>query len=146
MDMRNARLLAMLFLVCSVVAGRSATVAEVAQQCAVSVVQVVMLDGQDHRLSTGSGFVVAPGLVVTCYHVVANGVAAQVKTTDKISYPVAGVVAVSREHDLALLRVTRLTDLPALALSEGEATEGEAVVALGSPLGLEGSSTTDGVV
>jgi hypothetical protein len=116
------------------------------QRCAPSVVLVRVLDSREQLVSTGSGFVVAPGLVATCYHVVAGGAIARVKTADRIEYPVAEVAASSRALDLALLRVFKLYDAPALELRDLAGIQvGEAAIAMGSPLGLEGSVTT-GVV
>ena len=121
------------------------TTKELVEQCSPSVVQVSVYNDKDERLGVGSGFVVGPELVATCYHVVSRGVSAQVKTADKISYPVTGVVAVDKERDLAVLRVKRL-DLAPLALGDAGAVKpGERVTVIGSALGLEGS-VADGVV
>jgi hypothetical protein len=129
------------------VAVQAESVAEIAARCSPSVVQIIMYDAAENKLSMGSGFLVAPGLVATCYHVIDGGVSAQVKTVEKVSYPVDAVVAYDREHDLAILSVKHLKDIPALTLGDLSLSKpGEPVVALGSPLGLEGSAVTDGVV
>lgn len=121
------------------------TTKELVEQCNPSVVQVSVYNDKDERLGLGSGFVVGPELVATCYHVVSHGVSAQVKTADKISYPVTSVVAVDKERDIAVLRVKRL-DLTPLALGDaGAVKSGERVTVIGSALGLEGS-VADGVV
>jgi Trypsin-like peptidase domain len=75
--------------------------------------------------SSGTGFFVAPGLVVTCAHVIAPGAAAQVRygaesyaATVLVREP-AGAVAGNYAHpDVALLRIPR-TDHPCVPLSSG---------------------------
>lgn len=124
----------------------TAGTAAVASRCGASVLLVSILDEKDAQVRIASGFVVAPELVATCYHVVTGGVAARVKTAEGIVHPVSGVVACSRERDLAIVRVPRLDYLTSLTLRDVNSVQvGEAVVALGSPLGLEGS-VSDGVV
>jgi S1-C subfamily serine protease/TolB-like protein len=126
-------------------AQQSLSVPALVQQCQPSIVLVRVLDSKEQLVSSGSGFVVAPGLVATCYHVVAGGAAATVKTADRIEYPVAEVAAANRALDLAILRVAKL-DAPALALRDlSQIQTGEQAIAMGSPLGLEGTVTT-GVV
>ena len=127
-------------------AGFSYTVKEIVDKCNPSVVQVVLSNDQKEELGIGSGFIIGPEMVATCYHVVAGGASAHVKTAEDITYPVAGVVVADKEHDIAVLKVKRLDDLPALPLGDArKVTTGEPVVALGSPLGL-GGSVTEGVV
>ncbi|HKY14471.1 MAG TPA: MarP family serine protease [Microthrixaceae bacterium] len=83
------------------------------------------------RLQSGSGFVVAPGLVVTNAHVVAGGDSIRVETTDGTRFA-AEAVGFDPDADLALLRAPAL-DRPALPLSN--AVEGDQGVVLGYPGG-----------
>lgn len=124
----------------------AAAVEDVVAQCKDSVVQILTYDADGTAIASASGFVVGPELVATCYHVIADCQSAQVKTVDKISYPVLGVVAADADHDLAVLRVKKLNDLQPLALADSQKVKlGETVIALGSPLGLEGVAVTTGV-
>jgi S1-C subfamily serine protease len=78
----------------------------------------------------GSGWVVAPSLVVTAAHVVAGEDDTTVTPPEsRLAYP-ATVVAFDRRNDLALLRVPRLGLRP---LAIEKPTSGEAVAILGYP-------------
>jgi putative serine protease PepD len=92
----------------------------------------------------GSGFVYdADGHVVTNQHVVAGASEINVRFSNGSSYP-ATLVGTDRSTDLAVLDV----DAPAallqpLQLGDSSAVrEGDPVVALGSPYGLEGTITS----
>jgi len=138
--------ISVVILVALTAASWAATTEEIVAKCSPSVVFVKLLDLQGNQVASGSGFVVGPELVATCYHVVAGGASAQVKTADSILYPVAAAVAADRGRDLALLRVTNLVGVAALELTDSVAVKaGQRVIAIGSPLGLEGS-ISEGVV
>jgi hypothetical protein len=94
----------------------------------------------------GSGFVVrADGWVVTNLHVIAGANQAVVTFANKRSFPVREVVNASARHDLALLRVDA-RGLPVLKLGNSEIVRaGDAVVAIGHPLGLE-DTVSNGLV
>jgi len=106
--------------------------------------------------ATGSGVLVsADGYLVTNAHVVAGARRVQVVLAPPGPEPTAPrsilkppgrvvgaqVVGIDQESDLALLKVVE-TGLPFLPLGDSESLrQGQIVVALGSPLGLEGSVT-----
>lgn len=103
--------------------------------------------GQPGRGAVGSGFVYdRDGHVVTNQHVVDGGGSITVLFSDGSRYP-ATVVGTDRSTDLAVLRVDAPeSKLRPLALGDSDAVEvGDAVVAMGSPFGLEGS-VTSGIV
>lgn len=111
-----------------------------------SVVLVVIYDAGGSRLATASGFCVAPGQVVTNHHVVSNAARIEVHTGDDGVYRVITVAAKNEQADLAVLRIdataARLRPLPvARTLPE----EGERIIVIGNPRGLEGS-VSDGIV
>lgn len=93
--------------------------------------------------STGSGFVVrADGYLLTNHHVVA-GDRDNISVTfaDGTKEP-AELVGAASSYDIAVLEVDR-DDLEPLDLADSEdVTVGEQVVAIGAPLGLEGTVTT----
>ncbi len=94
----------------------------------------------------GTGFVVrADGWVVTNLHVIAGMDEATVTLSNKKSYPVLEVVNASVRHDLALLRIEAKA-LPVLKLGKSDAVRaGDAIVAIGHPLGLE-DTVSNGLV
>ncbi|MCO1655665.1 S1C family serine protease [Pseudonocardia humida] len=91
---------------------------------------------------TGSGFVIdADGHVLTNAHVVAGGAAVEVVYADgrRVS---ARIVGTDPATDVAVLRVPAGGAPPPLVLrTSGDLRVGEAVLAVGSPLGLAGTVT-----
>lgn len=95
--------------------------------------------------STGTGVLAnADGTVLTAHHVVGNGAAITVTYADGSETP-AAVARAEPEMDIAVLRPERLPETLVPATLGGAAGVGEAVVAIGNPLGLTGT-TTSGVV
>ena len=97
------------------------------------------------RGATGSGVVVRPdGYIVTNSHVISGaGKDGLVTATfsDGVQVP-ARIVGRSPTYDLAVVRVDRKS-LPAAPLGDSDRLRvGDAVIAVGSPLGLSGTVTT----
>ncbi len=94
----------------------------------------------------GSGFLVsADGEIVTNHHVIKEAHSAVVKLWNGAFFPVAGVLATDTDGDLAIIKVNG-KNLPFLALGDMDKLHvGDHVVAIGSPLGLEGT-VSDGIV
>ncbi|MCW5556837.1 MAG: trypsin-like peptidase domain-containing protein [Verrucomicrobiae bacterium] len=90
--------------------------------------------------SIGTGFVIdASGLIATSLHVVGEGRPVSVRLTSGAEIEVIGIHAFDRRADLAILRVDPAS-LAALPLGDSAALmSGAEVVALGNPMGLEGS-------
>lgn len=118
--------------------------ADVAQQVfsqyqdALMEVQVVELQSQ-HKSSFGSGFYVAPELVVTNYHVISSYLDSPesyqlIAKMGESQAPVT-VLAVDVVNDLALLKAPERTGL-LFKLAEQLPEQGEAVFSLGNPHGL----------
>jgi tetratricopeptide (TPR) repeat protein len=141
----------LLIAIALVTAGKTAaqdSLPELVKRVKPAIVAIVTYDANGVPLTTGSGFFLRPGQVVTNLHVVRGATRSEVKTLDSKGriYPVAGLLAVDEEGDLALLSV----ELPpgrgrssylAYALPE----EGEKIFVIGNPLKLEGS-VSDGIV
>ncbi len=103
--------------------------------------------GSDEEQSTGTGFLVAPGLLITNQHVVADCQRIQVVSAD--GRRAARVVDSDDLIDLALLRVSGLSGPIAPIRRPGSVRLGEPAYAFGFPLtGLlsEGGNFTSGVV
>ena len=93
----------------------------------------------------GSGFIVGPGRIVTNYHVLAGTSKGYVIFSDGTSALISGVIAESQSKDLLVL-AANTGSRPALTLGDEMALhEGDPVVALGSPEGLQ-FTITDGIV
>jgi tetratricopeptide (TPR) repeat protein len=111
-----------------------------------SAVAIETFDSRGETLSRGSGFFVESDRIVTNRHVIEGAYRAEVHSSTGAVYPVRGVLAVDAEGDIALLKI----DVPAnqirpLPLDKTSPQEGESVVVIGNPLGLEGS-VTNGIV
>lgn len=119
---------------------------DIASKCFRSVVLIVCDSGGDD-VSQGSGFFVAPGLVVTNYHVIDGSTrgAVRVATDGAPLWDISEVVAYDKNLDLALLRVPGAAGVPALTLAGSSPQTGEKIYALGNPEGLSGS-LSDGLV
>lgn len=93
---------------------------------------------------TGSGFVWdALGHIVTNYHVIEDATAIHVRLDDHRTYK-AVLVGASPDHDIAVLRMTPLQEIPpALAIgSSNDLQVGQAMYAIGNPFGLDHTLTT----
>ncbi len=125
---------------------RQLSVTEVVSRSRAAVVQIVISDQAGKEIALGSGFLVsADGKIVTNYHVIDAAHSAVAKMADGSFFPVAGVLEADRDKDLAVLKVDG-KGLPFLMIASGLGLHvGDHVVAIGSPLGLEGS-VSDGIV
>src|ERR1044072_3278991 len=127
---------------------REQSLPELVKRVKPSVVAIATYDAQGEALMTGSGFFVRPAQVVTNLHVIRGAKRIEVKTLDgkgKV-FPVAGLLAVDQEGDLALISVDIAPDRPRAAeLALTLPDEGEQIVVIGNPLKMEGS-VTDGIV
>ena len=94
------------------------------------------------RVTSGTGFVVAPDRILTNHHVVEGCSRIFVRTADNRSLPAAGAPASDARRDLALLRVQGNPG-PPLAFRANPVRRGESVVTYGFPLaGLLSSGPT----
>lgn len=119
------------------------SVAGIAKRVLPSVVSIEAKDADGG--ATGSGFVIASdGYILTNNHVIASAVSSGgeiiVRLQDGTSFD-ATVVGRDVSYDLAVLRVPNRT-LTALQFGDSEKVAvGDSVLAIGSPLGLQGTVT-----
>lgn len=147
--MRRNRLslaLLFLFLTTPLVRAQNENLPELVRRIKPSVVSIVTYDFKGEKLSRGSGFFTSPDRVVTNRHVLEGAYKAEIHTVNDLTYNVKGVLAVDGEGDIALLQV----DIPPgiaspLNLIRTSPLEGESIVVIGNPLGLEGS-ISNGIV
>lgn len=112
-------------------------VADVVERLAPSVVTVRTGDG------LGSGVVYRPDIVLTNQHVVGDATDVTIEYADGSASP-GTVLAGDAVTDLAVIRTER-TDLPVPEYRTDLPRVGEAVIAIGSPLGFEGT-VSSGIV
>jgi tetratricopeptide (TPR) repeat protein len=135
-----------LFLVVSHVASQEEYLPELVRRIKPSVVAIVTYDAKGEKLARGSGFFTAPDRVITNRHVLEGAFKAEVHTINDLTYNVKSVLAVDGEGDIALLQI----DIPPniarpLTVVRTTPQEGESIVVIGNPLGLEGS-ISNGIV
>lgn len=121
----------------------STDVAAIAESVLPSVVSILIEAGDDS--GSGSGFIVqSDGYILTNNHVAApaaNGGELTVVFEDG-EKAVAKIVGRNTSYDLAVLKVDR-TGLPTAALGDSSAVRvGEVAIAIGAPLGLNGTVTS----
>ena len=122
------------------------TVADIVKRSSDAVVLIVISDSAGQEIALGSGFLVsADGEIVTTHHVIKEAHSATVKLSNGSFFPVNGVLADDADKDLAIIKVNG-KNLPFLTLGDIDKLHvGDHVVAIGSPLGLEGT-VSDGIV
>jgi S1-C subfamily serine protease len=111
-----------------------------------AIVSIVMSDKDGKAIAQGSGFVVSKdGMIVTNYHVIAEGSSAVVKLPDGAVYLVDGVLASDKARDVAVIKAHG-ENFRTLTLGNSDRVQvGEEVVAIGNPLSLE-STVSNGIV
>lgn len=149
----KAKLLAMLLLIglTSVeAAGQSVParkdIPSIAKSANGSIVSIVMSDDKGKPIAQGSGFLVSmDGLVLTNYHVIAEGSSAVVKLPDGAFYAVDGVIASDKARDIAVIKAHG-TNFRTLTLGNSDRLQvGQEVVAIGNPISLE-STVSNGII
>ncbi len=108
-----------------------------------AVAKVIVSDFNGNQIATGSGVVVAPGIVVTNCHVVEKGTQIQVKFP-KESFS-ASVQQRNVERDLCQLYAGNISARPVAVSSVNTVRVGQKVYAIGSPYGLE-NTLSEGIV
>ena len=116
------------------------------QQVLPSVVCVSANQGNGSS-SVGSGVVVtASGYIVTNYHIIQGGQSLQVSMlSSQDSYP-AQVVGYDQELDLAVLKVEAKALTPAQLSDSDQLAVGDAVYAIGNPMGYLHGTMTEGII
>lgn len=108
----------------------------------------ITVEGRDGRQAgLGTGFVVdGQGLIATNFHVIGEARPIEVRFADGRELPVIEIYASDRMLDLAVIRVAAEQLKPLkLATNEPPLQQGDAVLALGNPMGLR-HSVVSGIV
>lgn len=111
-----------------------------------SAVAIETFDARETPLSRGSGFFVSADRVITNRHVIEKASRVEISLIDGKKYTAKGVVAIDGEGDLALLSVeVPKASAVSLPIVRAVPQEGESIVVVGNPYGLEGS-VSNGIV
>ena len=116
------------------------TVQELAAHVKKSVVVVTYRGRDGERQGLGAGFIIDPsGLIATNLHVIGEARPINVELHDGRKFDVTAIQATERSQDLAILKIDA-KELPALPLGNSdELQDGQPIVAIGNPVGLERS-------
>jgi hypothetical protein len=116
------------------------------QKAKPAVVEILTFDQQDNLLKTGTGFFISPdGLLLTNFHVISGASSIMAKTPTGAVYFLKSVLSASKTYDIAELQFFA-TEVPYLSLgSSSGAVEGQRVLVIGNPEGLEGT-VSDGII
>jgi serine protease Do len=94
----------------------------------------------------GSGIILtAKGYILTNHHVVADSQSLTVELADGRQFP-AKVVDISKDTDLALIKIDATGLTPAVIGDDTKLQVGETAIAIGSPLGTFTESVTKGIL
>lgn len=122
------------------------TIAEIVERVKPAVVGIVALDADGDEESTGTGFLIDAGHVITNWHVVEDACGAQVKLFSGALLEVSGVAASDETADLAILALSKAVENPTvLEVAKKPPRQGDRVVVVGNPLGFD-FTVTDGIV
>jgi len=118
----------------------------IAKAASGSIVSIVMSNKEGKPISQGSGFFVSKdGLIITNYHVIAEGSSAVAKLPDGAFYAVDGVLKTDKARDVAVIKAHG-QNFRTLTLGNSDRVQvGEEVVAIGNPLSLD-STVSNGIV
>jgi len=111
-----------------------------------SAVAIETFDEKGNLISRGSGFFIDYNKVITNRHVIEKSASAEIHLLNGKKFDVKAILAIDAEGDLALLKV----DVPQsmvfpLPIDRSTPQEGESVLVIGNPFGLEGS-VSNGIV
>jgi tetratricopeptide (TPR) repeat protein len=148
MQFKKGTILTVLMMLSFCVASASAQdfLPELVKRIKPSAVAIATYSAHGDLLSRGSGFFVAQDKVITNRHVIENAQRVEISLMNDKHYTVKGVLAVDGEGDLALLQVdVPKENVSPLLIDKTTPQEGESIVVIGNPYGLEGS-VSNGIV
>lgn len=130
----------------SVTAAAQDYLPELVKRIKPSAVAIETFSEDGRTVSRGSGFFVAPDRIVTNNHVIEKAARVEVQLANGKRFISKGALAVDVESDLALLQIDVPAELASpLPIVQRPPLEGESIVVIGNPFGLEGS-VSNGIV
>jgi regulator of sirC expression with transglutaminase-like and TPR domain len=115
------------------------SVEEIAKRSKGSVVTIRFQGRRESDAGLGTGFVVDDGLVATNLHVIGEARPITVELADGSSHEATAVHATDRDGDLAIVRIAAPGLVPLPLAAAGTLVDGQEVVAVGNPHGLNRS-------
>ena len=96
-------------------------------------------------IGLGSGFFISDHTIVTNFHVIDGALEAYCYSPNSTTkYLIDGCIAIDKENDLALLKISSLNN-PPLTISKTQIVTGQKIYVLGSPKGLP-ATISDGII
>ncbi len=123
--------------------------AEIRSLATNSTVRVSALNSDEIEFSSGSGFFIDDqGTLVTAFHVIEGARKIKIQMDDTTTVDVTEVIAFSPIYDIAILKAKNYTPKAHLTICDdlGSIQLMDTVYAVGSPLGSEGASITEGTI
>lgn len=118
-------------------------VSDVVQRARESVVVVSAGNREGENDALGTGFVIdAAGLIATGLHVTGEARPIEIELHDGTRHEVTEVLASDHRLDLVVVRIEPNRELKALELADDALADGQTVVAIGHPFGLQNSVVT----
>jgi serine protease Do len=115
------------------------TVEQIAQEANESIAVILNAGRDGKQQGLGTGFVIsADGLIATNFHVIGEARPVTVQLSDGSKHEATAVYASDRKLDLAIVKIDANKKLKPLPLGDSaKLPQGQAIVALGHPRGLE---------
>ena len=111
-----------------------------------SAVAIETFDQEGKSVSRGSGFFIGRDRIITNRHVIEKSYRVEIQLNDGSKHSADGILAIDNEGDLALLSVkVPASKSKPLPIVRTNPQEGESIVVIGNPYGLEGS-VSNGIV
>ncbi|GMK39840.1 hypothetical protein PCCS19_28950 [Paenibacillus sp. CCS19] len=122
---------------------RASQILTTTQNVALNDEKVVMIQTD---LGQGSGVIIGSNEILTNYHVMYEASSAKAYDVDGRTFEIEGVVASNESDDLVIVKTKKPLGIePVSFASPYDISKGDAVVAIGSPLGVQ-NTATDGIV
>lgn len=119
---------------------------QLVRQIKPSAVAIETFDAKGKTISRGSGFFIDLDKIITNRHVIEKSYRVEIHLNNGNKYQASGILAIDGEGDLALLQVNIPPEFAKpLQIIQTSPEEGESIVVIGNPYGLEGS-VSNGIV
>ena len=135
------------FVFCPIFSSAQDFLPELVKRIKPSAVAIETFDARGNTISRGSGFFVGENKIITNRHVIEKAARVEIHLMDGKKFAAKGVLAIDGEGDLAILQIDLPPQIAAapLPILRSVPQEGESIVVIGNPFGLEGS-VSNGIV